>query len=108
MHGGAGVLTLSEVAPGNGLHCCLEYLEMREGLTEGVPLFPLPGALGFSCDFAVSLHHLLLDFKNAFPPFCPPLHNLPQSRHPELPGSVTAASLFSSGKDAGPMPPWRL
>lgn len=77
MHGGAGVLTLSEVAPGNGLHCCLEYLEMREGLTEGVPRFPLPGALGFSCDFAVSLH-LLLDFKNAFPPFGPPLHNLPR------------------------------
>lgn len=78
MHGGAGVavLTLSEVAPGNGLHCCLEYVEMREGLTEGVPLFPLPGALGFSCGFVVSPHHLLLDFRNAFPSFGPPLRNL--------------------------------
>lgn len=79
MHGGAGVavLTLSEVAPGIRLHGCLEYLEMREGLTEGVPLFPLPGALGFSCGF-VSLHHLLLDFRNAFPSFGPSLHNLPR------------------------------
>lgn len=65
---GVAVPTLSEVAPGIRLHCCLEYLEMREGLAEGVPLFPLPGALGFSCGFVVSLHHHLLDFRNAFPP----------------------------------------
>lgn len=79
MHGDAGVavLTLSEVAPGNGPHCCLEYLEMHEGLTKAVTSFLCQvHLLCRSCVSVVSLHPLLIDFRNDFPSFGPLLHNL--------------------------------